>query len=254
MEGRRAGVPPLQKPGALAEQLSRGQRVEGTVTKITEFGAFVDIGIGRDGMIHITELSLGPVEKVSDVVQEGQQVVAWVKEVNLKKNRISLTLVDPNRKKIRDLSAGMVVKGTVTRLAPYGAFVDIGAEREAMLHVKEMGTEYVKNPGQVVKPGDVIEARILAVDKRRRRIDLTMKPEEPAEPEPAPEPAAAEPSPTQQEEEHIPTIMELALREALERQQQRERKARKRKEQAEAGDNEYEELLSRTLELHRQNS
>jgi transcriptional accessory protein Tex/SPT6 len=117
-----------------------------------------------------------------------------------------------------------------------------------------MGTEYVKNPGQVVKPGDVIEARILAVDKRRRRIDLTMKPEEPAEPEPAPEPAAAEPSPTQQEEEHIPTIMELALREALERQQQRERKARKRKEQAEAGDNEYEELLSRTLELHRQNS
>lgn len=254
MEGRRAGVPPLQKPGALAEQLSRGQRVEGIVTKITEFGAFVDIGIGRDGMIHITELSLGPVEKVSDIVQEGQQVVAWVKEVNLKKNRISLTLVDPNRKKIRDLSAGMVVTGTVTRLASYGAFVDIGAEREAMLHVKEMGTEYVKNPGQVVKPGDTIEARILAVDKRRRRIDLTIKPEEPAEPEPAPAPAAAESAPTQPEEEHIPTLMELALREALERQQQRERKARKRKEQPEAGDSEYEELLSRTLELHRQGS
>ncbi|MGQ9517426.1 MAG: S1 RNA-binding domain-containing protein [Anaerolineae bacterium] len=252
MEGRRAGVPPLQKPGALAEQLSRGQRVEGIVTKITEFGAFVDIGIGRDGMIHITELSLGPVEKVSDVVQEGQQVVAWVKEVNLKKNRISLTLVDPNRKKIRDLSAGMVIKGTVTRLAPYGAFVDIGAEREAMLHVKEMGTEYVKNPGQVVKPGDTIEARILAVDKRRRRVDLTLKPEEPAEPAPAP--AAAEPAPTQPEEEYIPTLMELALREALERQQQRERKARKRKERPEAGDDEYEELLSRTLELHRQGS
>lgn len=252
MEGRRAGVPPLQKPGALAEQLSRGQRVEGIVTKITEFGAFVDIGIGRDGMIHITELSLGPVEKVSDVVQEGQQVVAWVKEVNLKKNRISLTLVDPNRKKIRDLSAGMVIKGTVTRLAPYGAFVDIGAEREAMLHVKEMGTEYVKNPGQVVKPGDTIEARILAVDKRRRRVDLTLKPEEPAEPAPAP--AAAEPAPAQPEEEYIPTLMELALREALERQQQRERKARKRKERPEVGDNEYEELLSRTLELHRQGS
>ncbi|MGQ9666884.1 MAG: S1 RNA-binding domain-containing protein [Anaerolineae bacterium] len=252
MEGRRAGVPPLQKPGALAEQLSRGQRVEGIVTKITEFGAFVDIGIGRDGMIHITELSLGPVEKVSEVVQEGQQVVAWVKEVNLKKNRISLTLVDPNRKKIRDLSAGMVIKGTVTRLAPYGAFVDIGAEREAMLHVKEMGTEYVKNPGQVVKPGDTIEARILAVDKRRRRVDLTLKPEEPAEPAPAP--AAAEPAPTQPEEEYIPTLMELALREALERQQQRERKARKRKERPEAGDDEYEELLSRTLELHRQGS
>ncbi len=254
MEGRRASVPPLQKPGALAEQLSRGQRVEGIVTKITEFGAFVDIGIGRDGMIHISELSLGPVEKVSDVVKEGQQVVAWVKEVNLKKNRISLTLVDPNRKKIRDLSAGMTVKGTVTRLAPYGAFVDIGAEREAMLHVKEMGAEYVKNPGQVVKPGDTIEARILTVDKRRRRIDLTMKPEEPAEPEPAPAPATAQAAPAPEEEEHIPTLMELALREALERQQQRERKARKRKEQLEAGDAEYEELLSRTLELHRQSS
>jgi len=84
--------------------------VEGTVTRITEFGAFVDIGVGRDGMVHISELQPGRVQKVADVVAEGQQIVAWVKDVDLKRNRISLTMVDPNRKKMRDLAPGMMVR------------------------------------------------------------------------------------------------------------------------------------------------
>jgi len=257
-EGRSI-TPPLHKPGAIAEQLSRGQQVEGIVTKITEFGAFVDIGVGRDGMIHISELQLSPVEKVSDVVQPGQHIVAWVKEVNLQKSRIGLTMVDPTRKKIRELAVGATVKGVVTRLTPYAAFVDIGAEREAMLHVKEMGRDYVKNPGQVVSPGDEIEARISAVDRRRRRVDLTMKPEEEA-PEPAQVEVTAvmealEPAQSPQEDDdHVPTMMELALREAMERAKERESKSRKRKDQPseEGSQSEQDQIISRTLELHRQ--
>lgn len=258
MDEGRPITPPLHKPGAIAEQLSRGQQVEGIVTKLTEFGAFVDIGVGRDGMIHISELQLSPVEKVSDVVQPGQHIVAWVKEVNLQKSRIGLTMVDPTRKKIRELEVGAPVKGVVTRLTPYAAFVDIGAEREAMLHVKEMGRDYVKNPGQVVSPGDEVEARILAVDRRRRRVDLTMKPEEESEPvqvETIVAKELAEPAQTTQEDDdHIPTMMELALREAMERAKERDRKSRKRKDQPSEEEmrSEQDEIISRTLELHRQ--
>lgn len=244
VEGQRGYPPPLQKPNSLGEQLARGQRLEGTVTRITEFGAFVDIGAGRDGLVHISELQPGRVQKVSDVLKEGQQIVVWVKDVDLKKKRISLTLVDPNRKKIRDLIPGTMVQGTVTRLAPYGAFVDIGAEREGMLHVREMAEGYVEDPAKIVRPGDTVTVRILSVDPRRHRVDLSMKPEQPA-PEESEELEASE----EAKDEEAPTYMEMAMQRALERRERRERRERKRKERL-AYREEQEEILSRTLERH----
>jgi transcriptional accessory protein Tex/SPT6 len=220
--------------------------VEGTVTRITEFGAFVDIGVGRDGMIHISELQPGRVQKVSDVVKEGQQIVAWVKDVDLKKNRISLTMVDPNRRKMRDLAEGMMVEGTVTRLAPYGAFIDIGVEREGMLHVREMGDGYIQDPSKYVKPGEKVTVRIAAIDQKRHRIDLSMKPA--SEPEPPAE-SKAEAAPAAPEED-APTIMELAMKRAMERRQRRDRQERRRKERI-AYREEQDEILERTLERHR---
>jgi len=235
----------------LSGQLARGQQVEGTVTRITEFGAFVDIGVGRDGMVHISELQPGRVQKVTDVVNEGQQIVAWVKDVDLKKNRISLTMVDPNRKKMHDLMPGMMVQGTVTRLAPYGAFVDVGVEREGMLHVREMGEGYIQDPSKYVRPGEAVTVRVVAVDPRRHRIDLSLKPEQAPQPAPiarlADPPAASAP---QASEEDAPTYMEFAMQRAMERRERRDRQERKRKERI-AIREEQEELLLRTLERHR---
>ncbi len=177
--------------------LAVGQQVVGNIKRIADFGAFVDIGVGRDGLIHISELSVRRVGKVTDVLAEGQEVTAWIKKLDRDRNRISLTLIDPNTKTIRDLNKDDLVQGTVTRILPYGAFVDIGIGRDALLHVREMGVGYVAKPEDVVKVGDTIEARIIELSRRRGRVDLSLKGLR-EEPEPTPAPQAAWPAPQPQ--------------------------------------------------------
>jgi predicted RNA-binding protein with RPS1 domain len=211
--------------------LSVGQQVTGTVKRVADFGAFVDIGVGRDGLIHISELSVRRVGKVTDVLAEGQEITAWIKKLDRDRNRISLTLIDPNTKTIRDLEKGQVVQGTVTRILPYGAFVDIGVGRDALLHVREMGEGYVAKPDDVVKVGETVEARIIELSRRRGRVDLSLKGLRPA-PEPVPSPAEPvrpaqakaaerEPEPEDVPEENVAEVevlspMELAFKKAME--------------------------------------
>jgi len=159
----------------IVKVLSVGMEVTGKVKRVSEYGAFVDIGVGRDGLLHISELSTSRVRKVDDMIKEGDEINVWIKELDREKNRISLTMVPPGTKTIRDLAVGELVTGSVQRLTSYGAFVDIGMERDAMLHVKEMGDGYVAKPEDVVKVGDEIEARISGVDARRGRVDLSLK-------------------------------------------------------------------------------
>ncbi len=156
-------------------RLSEGQEVKGVIKRVTEFGAFVDIGAGRDGLIHISELAVGRVNQVSDVVQAGQEMTLWIKKLDRARNRISLTLISPDTKTIKDISDGDIVPGTVSRLVPYGAFIDIGVGTDALLHVREMSSNYVAKPEDVVKLGEKLDVRILTVNRRRRRIDLTLK-------------------------------------------------------------------------------
>lgn len=172
--------------GPVVKLLSVGQQLQGTIKRITEFGAFVDIGVGRDGLIHISELSTTRVAKVADVLKEGQEVTLWIKKLDRDRNRISLTMIEPGKRTIRDLQVGEVVEGTVTRILPYGAFIDIGVGRDALLHVREMSNGFVAKPEDVVKIGDNVNVRILEVARRRNRIDLSMKglgpePEAPAQ-------------------------------------------------------------------------
>ena len=155
--------------------LSVGQPIQGTVKRITEFGAFVDIGVGRDGLVHISELSTTRVAKVNDVLSEGQEFTFWIKKLDRDRNRISLTLIEPGQRTIRDLQVGEVVEGTVTRILPYGAFIDIGVGRDALLHVREMAEGFVAKPEDVVKAGEAVEVRIIEVARRRNRIDVSMK-------------------------------------------------------------------------------
>lgn len=186
----------------VVRMLSVGQAVKGIVKRVSEFGAFVDIGVGRDGLVHISELSVRRVGKVTDVLQQGLEATFWIKKLDRDRNRISLTMIEPGTKTIRDMEKDDIVQGTITRIMPYGAFVDIGIGRDALLHVREMGERFVAKPEDVVKVGDVIDARIIEISRRRARVDLSIKGlrEEP-EPElpPEPEVSAAPQQPAEKE-------------------------------------------------------
>jgi transcriptional accessory protein Tex/SPT6 len=208
----------------VVRMLSVGQEVTGIVKRVSEFGAFVDIGVGRDGLVHISELSARRVAKVTDVLQQGQEATFWIKKLDRERNRISLTMIEPGTKTIRNMEKGDIVQGTVTRIMPYGAFVDIGIGRDALLHVREMGERFVAKPEDVVQVGESIDARILDISRRRARVDLSIKGLRPEpEPEPAPEPekkAAAEPEPEPEpadpfEDMEVLSPIEAALRKAM---------------------------------------
>jgi transcriptional accessory protein Tex/SPT6 len=126
----------------IVKVLSVGMETSGTVKRVSEYGAFVDIGVGRDGLLHISEMSTSRVRKVTDMLKEGDDVTVWIKELDREKNRISLTMIPPGTKTIRDLAAGELVTGTVQRLTNYGAFIDIGliAMRFCMSKRWAMGT------------------------------------------------------------------------------------------------------------------
>ena len=159
------------------EALEPKTKLSGKILKTTLAGALVDIGQSLPGVIHISQLSKDAVNKVEDVVKEGQVVDVWVRR--LKKDRIELTMIQPLALEWKEIEPDMVVKGKVVRLETYGAFVDIGAERPGMVHVSELTHGYVKTPGEIVKEGDEIEAKVIDVDRKKKQIKLSMKALEP---------------------------------------------------------------------------
>jgi ribosomal protein S1 len=235
-----------------------GQEVEGTVKRVTDFGAFVDIGVGRDGLVHVSEMSPGRVAKPSDILKQGDVVTVWIKELDREKNRISLSMIAPGTLTMRDLDEGMVVTGKVTRLERYGAFVDVGVGRDGMLHVKEMGRGYVEKPEDVVKVGDEIQVQVVGVDRRRGRIDLSMKellPEQPqAQSAEAMAAAPQEPVIEFAPEEEFVSPFETAFREASRRDRSEKRKERQKKVRPwEVEDDEDEDIVLRTLAHRKKN-
>ncbi len=148
--------------------------LEGKVTRTELYGAFVDLGVEQEGMIHISRLAPRRVNKVTDKVNAGDTVKVWVVDVDPDAGRIGLTMVEPAELEWNDIKEGTVYSGKVVRLERYGAFVDIGAERPGLLHVREMGKGYVRHPSEVVKEGEEIEVKVLKVDRRKRQIDLTL--------------------------------------------------------------------------------
>ena len=212
-------------------------RLHGVVKETQLYGAVVDIGLEYDGVVHISQLAPERVNRVTDVVHPGDEVTVWVTKVNSEKGRIGLTMVEPPRVEWREMAEGQIHTGTVTRLERYGAFVDIGAERPGLLHIREMAAGYVRDPSDLVQMGEQIDVRILKLDRRRRRIDLTIMG------------IADETQPDEAEEEPLKTAMEIALQRArAERRAQGQRHEKRRSPELA----EREDILARTLKQHSQ--
>ena len=159
-------------------KLNKGMRLKGTVSSIVDFGAFVDLG-GIDGLVHISELSWNHVNHPSEVVKVGQEVEVEVLDVDLNRERISLglkqTQPDPWVKLVEAYPVGTIVDGTVTKVVPFGAFVQLGEATEGLVHISEMAPRHIETPSQVVKVGDVVKVKVMEINPERRRISLSMK-------------------------------------------------------------------------------
>jgi len=232
-------------------------KLSGKVLKTTLAGALVDVGQNIPGVIHISQLSENAVNKVDDVVKEGQMVDVWVRRV--KKDRIELTMIQPLALEWKEIEPNMVVKGKVVRLETYGAFVEIGAERPGMIHVSELAHGYVKTPSEIVKEGDEIEAKVLEVDRKKKQIKLSMKalePEveefKPAKKEPKkgdkhrPKKESMEAAEPAEPKELELTAFQIAWQQALDKSD--EGKAFRTKREKARISHEQSEILDRTLE------
>ncbi|HJW82846.1 MAG TPA: S1 RNA-binding domain-containing protein [Anaerolineae bacterium] len=216
--------------------VQKRMRLTGRVVRIEDFGAFVNIGAPKDGLVPVSQMAKTRVEKPSDVVKVGDEVTVWVTSVNRKDNRIGLAMVEPPAVDWSEIKRGQTVAGKVTRLERFGAFVDIGAEREAMLHVSEIASGYIQHPSDLLKVGEEVEARVLEVDPRKKQIKLSIKAlERDMRPEAEPEAPALTP-------------MEIAFSQA---------QTRKRRAQAPdpartggASREAQEDILKRTIQQH----
>ena len=230
-------------------EIKRKMHFTGTVIKTTLAGAVIDIGTDTPGVVHISQLQAEPVNRVEDVVKTGQTVDVWVRRVVPKKKRIELTMIKPLDLEWREISKDMVVKGKVTRLEKFGAFVDIGAERPGLVHISEMTHDYIKSPDEVVKTGDEIEIKVLSVNRQKKQIKLSMKAlEEP--PMKVVKEANREKTEATEQDEPVPTAMEIALRQAMEKSQEQQDTTGRNKSssKSKSSSKELENILSRTLQ------
>ena len=158
--------------------LKPGEVRKGVVSSVVSFGAFVDLG-GMDGLIHVSELSWKHVEHPSQVVQVGDEVTVQVLDVDFDRERISLSLKatqqDPWQEFASSHEVGQLVYGRVTKLVPFGAFVQVGEGIEGLVHISEMSGHHVDAPEQVVTPGEELWVKIIDFDLQRRRISLSIK-------------------------------------------------------------------------------
>ncbi len=163
---------------AILDRLNPGDVVEGTISNIVDFGAFVDLD-GMDGLIHISELSWSHVNHPSEVLDIGQTVKVKVLDIDRDRQRISLglkqTQSDPWQQVLDSYSEGDVVEGRVTKVVTFGAFVEILPGVEGLVHISELAQHHVENPREVVSQGDPVNVLILEVDGDRRRLSLSLK-------------------------------------------------------------------------------
>lgn len=167
-----------EKKDELLESLNEGDVIEGKVARLTNFGAFVDIG-GVDGLVHVSELSHEHVKSPEDVVAIGDSVKVKIKSVDKDSERISLSIKDtlpsPFEAIKGEINEGEVIEGTVVRLTNFGAFVEIQPGVQGLVHISEISHSHIGTPGEVLQPGEKVSVKILSVDPENERISLSIK-------------------------------------------------------------------------------
>src|SRR5688572_27586250 len=177
---RRAFLEESQSEGRkkFLESLQKGERRKGTVSSIVNFGAFVDLG-GVDGLVHVSELSWRHVEHPSEVVTVGEEVDVEVLDVDMDRERVSLSLkatqADPWKEFESGTKPGQVIEGEVTKIVPFGAFVRVAQGIEGLVHISEISDQHIEAPESVLSVGDQVRVKVIEVDVPRRRISLSMR-------------------------------------------------------------------------------
>ena len=166
------------KKASLLDSLNAGDVIEGTVARLTNFGAFVDIG-GVDGLVHVSELSHQHVQSPEEVVSVGDKVNVKVKSVEKDTERISLSIKDTLPTPFAQIKGQFhendVIEGTVVRLANFGAFVEIAPGVQGLVHISEIDHKRIGTPGEVLEPGQQVSVKILGIDEENERVSLSIK-------------------------------------------------------------------------------
>ena len=167
-----------EKRQEIMSKLVAGDVVEGKVARLTNFGAFVDLG-GVDGLVHVSEISYERVGKPSDVLKVGEDVKVKVLSVDPDRDRISLsikqTLPQPWDDINEKVAEGDVVEGTVKRLTSFGAFVEVFPGVEGLVHISQISHKHIATPNEVLTSGETVKAKVLSVDGERHRLALSIK-------------------------------------------------------------------------------
>ncbi|WP_317853862.1 bifunctional 4-hydroxy-3-methylbut-2-enyl diphosphate reductase/30S ribosomal protein S1 [Chakrabartyella piscis] len=180
------------KRAALFETIEAGVKATGTVSRLTDFGAFVDLG-GVDGLIHISEMSWGRITNPKEVLKEGQTVEVFILNVDKEKGKISLSLKDsamnPWKIAVEKYAVGTIVEGKVVRMVPFGAFVELEAGVDGLVHISQIANKHVVKPEDELKVGEVISVKVLEVNADQKKISLSKRQAEAPEEEVAAEEA-----------------------------------------------------------------
>ncbi|MGA4719611.1 30S ribosomal protein S1 [Fictibacillus nanhaiensis] len=168
----------VAKKQEILDRLAPGEIIEGKVQRLTDFGAFVDIG-GVDGLVHVSQLSHNRVDNPSEVLSEGQTVKVKVLSVDRDNDRISLSIKEtqpgPWEEASSSIQAGSVIEGTVKRIVAFGAFVEVAPGIEGLVHISELANRHIGNPSEVVKEGQQVSVKVLEVNSQDKRMSLSMK-------------------------------------------------------------------------------
>lgn len=166
------------KKSKLWDSLKKGEKRTGTVSRLTKFGAFVDLG-GLDGLIHLNDLSWKRVVNPADVVSVGDQVEVYILDVDKARQRVSLGLKEVNANPWNNVfdnyKIGSIVDGTVAKLMDFGAFVELGPGLEGLVHISEISDDRILKPSDVLKTGDAVKVKILEINKEDQRMSLSIK-------------------------------------------------------------------------------
>jgi small subunit ribosomal protein S1 len=246
-----------------SDQLERKMHLKGKIVKTSKAGAIVDIGVEKPALLHVSQIISDknePILRVEDTLKENQEVEVYIR--NLQDDRIEVTMRKPLALEWREIDKDMVLKGKIVELEKFGALVDIGAERPGLVHISELTQGYVKNASDVVNIGDEVDVKVIDFNRRRKQIKLSMKALQPGLDEiegvkitPAhpirkkskekkkPAPEIIEEAPVEPD----PTVMEIRIKEAMEKAGLEEKKNISHNKKDKALSSDQEDLLSRTL-------